>query len=126
MHPARGRRISAYDVEVVARIQSRVNDLAVDKIGSRLALVNGIHRAAALMRVGFDRIPRLLGQFGSLADVFPSGALGMIPEARLMSDERLPYLADDCDPQAAPHFHQRRMSIVRITPRVEVMYVAKR
>lgn len=122
-----GRRISPHEVEVVVRIHSRPNFLEVAKIGSRLILMNGIHRAAALLQAGFDRIPCLLTQAASLFDVIPGGGLGMIPEPRLIRHERPPYIADYFDPQAAPRFRQRTTYVIaKITPQVEILQVQER
>jgi len=127
VHHVEGRRISPHEVEAVVRVKSRPNYLEVAKIGSRFILINGIHRAAALMQAGFDRIPCLLSQYGTLAEVIPQGSLGMIPEARLLGDGRPPYLADYFDLQAAPRFRQRSVyTLVRITPQVDIMHVTER
>lgn len=122
-----GRRISAHEVEVVVRVHSRPNYLEVAKIGSRLVIVNGIHRAAALMQAGFDRIPCLLTQVDGLFDIIPPGALGMVPEPRLMRHERPPYIADYFDAQAAPRFQQRTTYVIaKITPQLEILQVQER
>jgi hypothetical protein len=127
IHTVEGRRISPHEVEVVVRVQSRPNYLEVAKIGSRFVIVNGIHRAAAFLQAGFDRIPCLLGQYDALGEAFPQRALGMIPEAHLMGEGRPPYLADYFDPQAAPRFHQRSVyTVVRVTPQVDVLHVPER
>jgi hypothetical protein len=127
VHHVAGRRISPHEVEVVVRVKSRPNYLEVAKIGSRFIMVNGIHRAAALMQAGFDRVPCLLSQYETLAEVIPPGSLGMIPQERLLGDDRPPYVADYFDPQAAPRFRQRSVyTLVRITPQVDIMHVPER
>jgi hypothetical protein len=121
-----GRRISPHEIEVVVRVQSRPNYLEVSKVGSRLIVVNGIHRAAAMAQAGFDRIPCLLSQVSALSEILPGG-LGMIPEPQLMQHERPPYITDYFDPQAAPRFQQRSVSVVaRITPQADISFVPAR
>jgi hypothetical protein len=127
IHHVEGRRIGPHEIEAVVRVRSRPNYLEVAKVGSRLVMVNGVHRAAALMQAGFDRTPCLLSQYESVAEVIPQTTLGIVPEARLLGDDRPPYLADYFDPQAAPRFRQRSVyTVVRITPQVDTMYVPER
>jgi hypothetical protein len=123
-----GRRISPYTVEVVVRVQTRPNYLQVLKIGSRLVVANGTHRAAALMRAGWERIPCILSQArGMFEGMFERGGFGLIPEFRVVEHPRPPYLADCFDAETAPRFRQRSVfQVVRVTPQVDMMYVAER
>lgn len=122
-----GRRVSPHEVEVIVRIHSRPNYIEVAHIGSRLLVMNGTHRAAALWKAGFDRIPCALTQADSLWEIVPAAGAGMVPEPRLLRHERPPYIADFFDPQVAPRFRQRTTYVIaKVTPQVEILHVQER
>ncbi len=112
--------------EVVVRVEPIPNYLQVAKMGARLVIANGVHRATALMQAGWDRIPCLVRDARSLADLGLANQPGILPEAILLHDPRPPYLSDLFDPSIAPRFHQRSSEqVLRVIPQVDTCLVPK-
>lgn len=129
MLPPEVRSSNPHEFEVVTRVRAKGNYLQAAKINGHYVIINGVHRSAALLRAGWDRIPCLLRDASTLFGVgmfSPQDGGGMIPEQILVKSNRPPYLADLFDATIAPQFHQRNMeTILRITPQVELQVVHK-
>lgn len=128
MQPPEARSINPHEFEVVTRVRAKGNYVQVAKISGHYVIINGVHRCAALLRAGWDRIPCLLRDAPSLfgVELFTPQLGGLIPEPILVKSNRPPYLADLFDAAIAPQFHQRNMeTILRITSHVELQVVHK-
>jgi len=113
--PFQAQRIGPrkFTITTRAEVQLKPNYLHAAKIGSRLIILNGVHRSLALMQAGWKAIPCLVRDFPnarSLIEVgFPPNQLGVLPDQLLFRESRSAYLSDYLDPLTAPHFQQRDM-----------------
>lgn len=113
--PLKAQRIDSrrFAVTTHVEVELKPNYLHVAKIGSRLLILNGVHRSLAFMQAGWEAIPCLVRDFPnvrSLAEVgFLPNQLGILPDQLLLRDSRTAYLSDYLDPLAAPRFRQRDM-----------------
>lgn len=113
LQPLKVQRIDARRFAVLNRVEVvlKPNYLHVAKIGSRLLILNGVHRSLALMQAGWETIPCLLRDFPnvrSLVEIgFQPNQLGYLPDQLLLRDSRAAYLSDYLDVLAAPRFRQR-------------------
>jgi len=115
LQPFQAQRIDPrkFTITTRAEVQLKPNYLHVAKIGSRLLVLNGIHRSLAFMQAGWKAIPCLVRDFPnvrSLVEVgFQPNQLGVLPDQLLLRESRSAYLSDYLEPLTAPHFQQRDM-----------------
>ncbi len=115
LQPFQAQRIDSrkFTITTRAEVQLKPNYLDVAKIGSRLIILNGIHRSLAFIQAGWKAIPCLVRDFPnarSLVEVgFQPNRLGVLPDQLLLREARSAYLSDYLDPLTDPHFQQRDM-----------------
>ncbi len=118
LRPLEVRRLDPWKfaLTVNAEVQLKPNYLHLAKIGTRLLILNGVHRSLALMLVGWKTIPCLVRDVPhttrSLVEIgFPPNA-GLLPDELLLRAVRPAYLTDYLDPLAALHFQQKDLDLL--------------
>ena len=113
LQPFQAQRIDSrkYTITTHVEVQLKPNYLHVAKIGSRLLILNGIHRSLAFIQTGWKAIPCLVRDFPNVRNLvevgFQPNQLGVLPDQLLLRESRSAYLSDYLDPLTAPHFQQR-------------------
>jgi hypothetical protein len=109
--------------EIVVTAQSRPNFIQVASLNGRLVLVNGVHRALAMKRVGFAQIPCVFRQVDTHAELgLNPGVLFLRPETILGPRPALvaDFLSEDL---ASPLLMRAMDQVLRIAVVTEPMTV---